>query len=179
MIKFKQYIDEMSLEKNKWQVVLLKDLDQKLRHTLWDMYVDTYQSIGLHIESPEKLTSKYKISWLIDLDKDPIPDAFVIYKETKHGSKLALAGSDGTKESKSYLVKKFISLMKTKGWYAEASGVIAGILTKNNVKLVTDIDKIKKVIGKPDIEETDEKGVYKRKLGTLGMVKKQLFGTPK
>jgi len=178
-MKFKQYINEVTLKKNKWTIVDLKDLDQKTRHILWDMYVDTYQSIGLHIESPEKLTSKYKVSWLIDLDKDPIPDAFIIYKETKHGNKLALMGSDGSKESKSHLIKKMIELAKTNGWFMEASNKVADILTKNGIKVITDIDRIKQILGKSDIEETGIEGVYKRKLGALGVFKKQLFGNPK
>jgi hypothetical protein len=49
------------------------------------------------------------------LDKDPLPDAFIIYKETKHGNKIALLGSDGSKESKHNLIKKVVSLLKTKG----------------------------------------------------------------
>ena len=82
-MNLRQYLNEIKLKKNKWTVVSLGDLDKETRHVLWDMYVDTYQTIGLHIESPEKLTTKYKVSWLIDLDKDAIPDAFIIYKETK------------------------------------------------------------------------------------------------
>jgi hypothetical protein len=143
------------------------------------MYVDTYQSIGLHIESSEKLTSKYKISWLIDLDKDPEPDAFIIYKETSFGNKLALMGSDGQKESKRTLLKKMTELLKTKGWFCEASHKVAEIIKSNNIPVITDIDLIKKVLGKPDIIPTDEVGVYKRKLGTFGVVKKQLFGSIK
>jgi hypothetical protein len=44
------------------------------------------------------------------------------------------------------------------------------------VTIITDIDKIKKVLEKPDVIPTETEGVYKRKLGNLGIFKKQLFG---
>ena len=177
-MKFKEYINEnLDIQKNKWTIISLTDLDQETRHKLWDMYVDTYQSIGLHIENIDKLTSKYKISWLIDTDTDSEPDAFVIYKETKHGKKLALAGSDGQRHNKKVLIVKIIELMKKNGWYAEASHKVADLLMKNNINIVTDIEVIKKVLNKTDIIPTDEVGVYKRKLGTLGIVKKKIIWT--
>jgi hypothetical protein len=175
-MKLREYLLELDLVKDKWTVVPFIDLDKEMRHRLWDMYVETYHSIGLHIEDASKLTNKYKIAWLIDLDKDPLPDAFIIYKETKHGNKIALMGSDGDKKSKRSLIKKIVSLLKTKGWYCEASHKVADILKSNNVTIITDIDKIKKVLEKPDVIPTETEGVYKRKLGNLGIFKKQLFG---
>jgi hypothetical protein len=146
-----------------------------MRHKLWDMYVDTYQGIGLHIESESKLTSKYKVSWLIDIDADP--DPFIIYKETPHGNKLALMGTDGSSLAKRTLLEKAISLLKSKKWFAEASHKVADIFRAKGVPVITGIDTIKKLTGKSDVIETDNPEIYKRKLGTMGMVKKTLFGT--
>ena len=177
-MKFKQYIDEeLNIKKKVWTVVPLNTLDRETRHRLWDMYVDTYQSIGLHIEDSRQLTSKYKVSWLIDTDKDPEPDAFVIFKETKYGNKIALMGTDGGKLNKRLLIKKVLKLLKTSGWYCEASHKIADIFKSNNVNVIKNMELIKKVLNKPDVEPFDiDNGIYKRKLGTMGVVKKQLFG---
>jgi hypothetical protein len=177
-MKFKKYISEkLDLKKKVWTIVPFTSLDEETRHKLWDMYVDTYQGIGLHIEDAKQLTSKYKIAWLIDTDKDPEPDAFIIYKETKYGNKIALMGTDGGKLNKRLLIKKVLKLLKTSGWYCEASHKIADIFKSNNINVIKDIDLIKKVLKKSDIEPFDiDNGIYKRKLGTMGVVKKQLFG---
>ena len=175
---FKKYIQEkLDIPKKKWTVVPLSSLDKETRHKLWDMYVNTYQSIGLHIENSGKLTSKYKVSWLIDTDSDPEPDAFIIYKETNYGKKIALAGSDGSKLNKRLLIKKTVELLKTKGWYSEASLKVADILKAKGVNVIKDMNLIKKVLKKHDIISIEgNEGYYKRKLGTMGIVKKQLFG---
>lgn len=147
MTKFLEYLkEELNLKKKKWEVISLSDLDKKTRHRLWDMYVDTYQGIGLHIEN-----------------------------ETKFGNKIALIGSDGKKENKKYLLKKYILLLKQKGWYSETSHKITDILLKNNVPVIKDMEKIKLLLGKKFIEELKD-GEYKRNLGSMGIVKKRLFG---
>jgi hypothetical protein len=69
-----------------------------------------------------------------------------------------------------------VSLLKTKGWYCEASHKVAEILKSNNINIINDIEKIKEVLEKPDVIPTETEGVYKRKLGNLGVFKKQLFG---
>jgi len=171
--------EKLNIKKKVWTVVNLNDIDKETRHKLWDMYVDTYQTIGLHVESIDKLVSKYKVSWMIDTDKDPEPDAFVIYKETQYGNKIALMGTDGNKLNKRLLIYKVSKLLKTKGWYAEASHKVAKIFLNKGIKTFTDIDLIKKILGKSDIISTDEKDVYKRKIGTLGVIKKRLFGSIK
>jgi len=175
-MRLKQYLNEMTLPKKKWIVVKLSDLDEETRHKLWDMYVSTYQSIGLHIESINKMVHKYKISWFIDIDKDPEPDAFIIYKETNMGNKLALMGSDGAKESKSLLVKKMVLLLKKRGWFVEASHKVADIIIAKGVPIIQDMEFVKKVIGEKKFVEELEEGEYKRKLGTMGVVKKRMFG---
>ena len=141
------------------------------------MYVPTYQKIGLTIEDSLKLTSKYKISWFIDVDKDPEPDAFVIYKETKYGNKLALMGSDGSKIAKSHLIKYLIKLMNTKGWFVEASHGVADILLSNNITVIDSHENVQKILGK-DVTWLKD-GEYERSIGDVGKVKKRLFGNPK
>ena len=176
-MRFTQYIQEkIDLPKKKWVSVPLSELDQNMKQRLWDMYVNTYQSIGLHIEDINKLTNKYKISWMIDVDQDSDPDAFVIYKETPYGNKIALLGSDNKKLHKRLLVYKVLKLLKTKGWYIEASHKLADIIEKSNVNIIKDKKTIETVLNKPDIQMINDEGLYKRKIGALGYKEKRLFG---
>lgn len=172
-------IEKLNIKKKVWTVIDLKDIDKETRHRLWDMYVDTYQTIGLHIESIDKLVSKYKVSWMIDTDKDPEPDAFIIYKETSYGNKVALMGTDGNRLNKRLLIYKVVKLLKTKGWYCEASHKVAEIFLNKGIKVFEDIELIKKILNKDDVISTEEVGIYKRKIGTLGVIKKRLFGNIK
>jgi flavodoxin len=175
MKRFKRFIEDIKLKKKVWADIKLSDLDKKTRNMLWDMYSDTYQSIGLHIADANKLTSKYKVCWLIDNDNDDNIDAFIIYKDTKFGKKIALLGSDGEKNNKKVLLNKTIGLLKTKGWFCEASHKFYDILISKKIKIIDDYDLIKKIVGKSFVEELDN-GQYKRKLGTLGIIKKTLLG---
>jgi len=56
------------------------------------MYINTYlpQGMDLSADNWKEMQSKYKASWLIDVDKDKDTDAFIIYKNTKYGNKLSL-----------------------------------------------------------------------------------------
>lgn len=176
-MRFIQYIKEkVDLPKKKWVEVNLSDLDQAMRHRLWNMYENTYKSIGLHIGDVNKLTSKYKVSWMIDIDKDSDPDAFIIYKPTKYGNKIALLGSDNKKLHKRLLVYKVLKLLRTKGWFVEASHKLADIFVSKKVNIIKDEDTIKNVLNKPDIEMINDEGLYKRKIGDLGYKEKRLFG---
>jgi len=176
-MRLSKYIQEkVHLPKKKWVSVPLSEIDSKMKQRLWDMYVNTYQSIGLHIENANKLTNKYKISWMIDVDKDDDPDAFVIYKETKYGNKIALLGSDNKKLHKRLLVYKVLKLLKTKGWYIEASHKLADIFVDKHVNIIKNKKTIETVLNKPDIQMINDEGLYKRKIGQLGYKEKRLFG---
>ena len=175
---FRQILQELNLTKKKWEIVDLKSLDKETRDELWDMYVDTYQTIGLHIDSSENLLKKYKISWLIDYDSDPKIDAFIIYKETTYGNKIALLGSDENKQNKKVLLNKLIELLKTRYWYIEASHKLADIIEHNKIKVIYDKKIVNKILDNKVIEFLDN-GEYKRKLSSLGVVKKKMFGNVK
>jgi len=171
------YIQEkIDLPKKKWVSVPLSDLDQKMKQRLWHMYEETYKSIGLHIEDVNKLTNKYKVSWMIDVDQDSDPDAFIIYKETPYGNKIALLGSDNKKLHKRLLVYKVLKLLRTKGWFVEASHKLADIFVSKNINIIKDKKTIEKVLNKPNIQMINDEGLYKRKIGALGYKEKRLFG---
>lgn len=171
--------EKLELPKKKWVSVPLKTLDVDTRKRLWVMYEKTYKPIGLHIENVDKLINNYEVSWLIDTDKDSEPDAFIIYENTSHGQKIALLGTDGGILNKRLLVFKIIKLLKTAGWYVEASHKLADIFVAKKINIIKDADKIKSIIAPKAVEIINDEGLYKRKIGSLGMIEKRLFGLPK
>jgi hypothetical protein len=165
--------------KRKWVVKKLSDLDQDVLEAIWDMFEHTYKSIGLVVNSLSELAGKYKISLLIDVDKDPMPDAFTIYKPTKFGAKMVLAGTDGSKPAKSALVKHKLVTLKKRGWYVEASHRIADILMSNNINVIDNQEDVEKVLGKK-VKWKDDDGQYERSVGGGSIsATKRLFGNPK
>ena len=178
-MKLRQVLNEdFNAPKKKWVIKKLSELDQDVLNEIWDMYEHTYKSIGLIVKSLSELTGKYKVSLLIDVDKDPMPDAFTIYKETRFGNKMVLAGTDGSREGKSALVKHKLSSLKKSGWFVEASHRLAEIFVDNNINIVDTQEKVEKVLGKK-IKWLDDNGKYERTVGGSLKVVKQLFGKPK
>lgn len=172
--------EDFDAPKRKWVDKKLSDLDQDVLDELWNMYEHTYKAIGLIVKSLKELTTKYKISLMIDVDKDPMPDAFIVYKPTRFGKKAVLSGTDGSREGKSALVKHKISSLKNKssGWYVEASHRMADILNDNNVPVVQTQENVENVLGKK-VKWLDDNGKYERVVGGSIKVTKQLFGNPK
>jgi len=172
-------VEAFDVPKRKWVVKKLSELDQDVLDEIWNMFEHTYKSIGLVVSSMSQLASKYKISLLIDVDKDPMPDAFTIYKPTKFGAKMVLAGTDGSKPAKSALVKHKLQLLKKRGWYVEASHRIADILLSNSINVVDNQEDVEKVLGKK-VKWLDDDGQYERAVGGGSInATKRLFGNPK
>jgi len=174
------YLDEKSAEefpKGEWVDVQLDELDDDLIKKLWNLYEITYKDIGLTVENIIQLRTKYKIVKLIDIDDDPEPDAFIIYKITSFGNKLALLGSDGNKNSKKFLILKALDLLKTNGWYGEASHKFAEILASGNTPIVKNEEDVRKILkGKEIIWNGD--GSYNRNISGKINVDKIMFGRP-
>lgn len=68
---------------------------------IWEMYTKTYAKLGLSKGSKQELVSDYDI-WEISRGPDSNPIAFVVSKGTALGTKLGLAGSDGTSRRTSF-----------------------------------------------------------------------------
>ena len=171
-------IEALNIPKKKWVTKDISSLDKEMLIKLWDMYEVTYKAIGLIVKNLSELTNKYKIAMLVDIDEDPLPDAFIIYKKTSSGNKIALAGTDGSRTAKREMVKHSISLLKRKGWYIEASHKLADIYKSTGVNIVDDQETVMRALGKP-IKWLDTDGKYERKVGGSIKVVKQLFGNPR
>jgi len=146
------------------------------------MYVNTYKKLGFNANSKEHFQKKYKSLWLIDVDKDDLPDAFLTYWDSKFGNKITALGTDNGPLAKKLLVKKLISLVKKKGWFIEAGLKIADILVSSSVPIVKDEEKVRKIIKGTtgsDIEWVGD-GEYRRTLfGTSITIQERIFGHPK
>lgn len=173
-------IEQISLPNKKWVDIDLVKLDAETMNLLWDMYTNTYlsQGIDLSAHGPKELQGSYKATWFIDVDKDSTPDAFIIYKETKHGSKIALLGTDGQRESKRMVIKKLFELLKGKGWYLEASLKIEEILSTTDINVVDDEQFVAQILKKEIRWEGN--GYYQRKLKKVNKwITKRIYGNPK
>lgn len=171
------------VQKKKWIAKRTAELNREELQKLWDMYKNTYAKLGFNASSSEHFQQKYKILWFIDIDTDPLPEAFLTYRESPpHGNKITALGSDGQKISKSLLIKKLISLVKSKGWFIEASHRVAEILSGSGVPVVKDEKKVRDVLMNTTGMQIEwlGNGEYKRKLrGTSIMMHEKLFGNPK
>lgn len=180
-MKFKQYINELvSLTKKQWSDFDLKSLDSETLEYLFSIYKITYQQekMDLSAYSGKEFVQKYNAVFLIDIDTDPYPDAFIIYKKTKFGNKIALLGSDGEHDSKKELLKEVFKKLKSNGWYIEASKKMEKILSKSDIPFVSDEEKIKKIIPK-EINYL-ENGYYERQLSKVPVkIIKRIYGKPK
>ena len=88
------------LPQGKWEVVGWSELSDYMKGSVWDVYDVSYGSIGKHVPDMAVFGQKYKYLYLIDVDDDIQPDAFIAYKTTHAGFKIALGGTDGTRKAK-------------------------------------------------------------------------------
>lgn len=131
-----------------------------------DLINTAYQNKGGHLEfsSPNDIRKSDVSFWISnDIDSDPQMDVILGGKKTKAGIKLTVIGQDGEREAKKEVVNKMLSLLSTKGFYAEMDpdladrsglpfindeSLIKNILNKN-IKMNPDGSYIRDIKGKP------------------------------
>jgi hypothetical protein len=146
---------------------------------IWDMYTSTYSKEGLDFSAEDyiELQNKYQATFLKDVDDDTIPDAFIIYKKTDWGNKIALLGTNDKKEAKKELIKHLIKLVNTRGWFIEASAKMETLLSTSRVPVVTDEDVIQKIVGTKKAVEMQKDGYYTRFLSKANKrITKRIYG---
>ena len=172
------FIARVNYTPGKWVETDAKTLDSEERDILWNIYTTTYASIGTNVSTLSALLAEYSLVRLIDVDGDQHIDAFIAYKKKPAGKKLALMGADGGPGSKRAMIGQTVSLLKTRGWYAEASHKLADIIEAAGVKRIDDETTVRLVMAGKDIEWLGD-GHYKRFIKGVGVVKKALYGHPK
>jgi len=183
MYNVKSYIDflneKMSMPTKKWIDIDLMKIDDEVGENIWKMYTDTYLPQGMDLSAADwkEMQKKYKASWLIDIDKDKDPDAFIVYSKTSWGNRIALLGTAGDRDAKKSLINKLFDLLNSRGWYIEASMKMEEILRKSSVNVIRDNDKITDIIH--DATPVGD-GYYERQLSKINkVIVKRIYGNPK
>jgi len=176
MIKLKDILlEDYDLDnhpKKKWITQKLSTIDSKILDNIFKDYKAVYQAQGMQLSafSASELKSGYEIVMLIDVDKDPMPDAFIFTR----GSRVKLLATDGGSLSKSLVVKKVVKMVKT-SYSLEASKKMDDIMKGKGAPPILDKKKIEKMVGPKFIKHLED-GYYERKLKKGGNVVKRMYG---
>lgn len=176
---FEDFVNEFKIPSNKWIEMDLKKIDKEGMQQIWDMYTKTYLDAGMDLSADdwEEMQAKYKATALKDIDSDHQADAFIIYKPTKWGNKIALLGTNSKKEAKSDLVKKLLQLVNTRGWFIEASLRMEELLSQAKAPVVDNKEMIIDVVGLDKKPEFTQDGYYTRYLSKAGKrITKRIYG---
>ena len=187
MENWRQYIREEEDDSfSQWVDVDLASLAPDVLERVWEMYTSTYLSMGMDLSAPDAQgLIKYKAVFLIDVDSPPdgVPDAFILYKPTSFGNKIALLGTcqedrcRAIRNAKRALVKKMFELLRSTGYFIEAGEKIEEILRTSNIPYVCDEIKIKDFLGKKFIRFLDD-CYYERRLAmATTTVVKRIYGS--
>ena len=174
-------VEKFDLKDKVWKDYNLSLLDDDDMKVIWNMYSNTYAKNGLDFSVNDfgELKTKYKAVYLEDVDNDGVPDAFIVFRPTEFGNKIALLGTNDKKEAKRDLLKQVFKLLKTSGWFLEASMKMEEILSASDVPVVTDPKVINAIAGHKGLEMMDD-GYYKRKLSKVDKtIVKRMYGKPK
>jgi hypothetical protein len=179
---YSEFLNELEIPSNRWVDLDLSKLDKAGVDLIWKMYTDTYSKEGMDFSADDanELKTKYKATYLKDVDQDHLPDAFIIYKETVYGNKISLLGTNDKKEAKRDLIKKVIELLNSKGWFIEASLKMEQLLSTSKVPVIKDQKMIEDVVGKDKKPEMGKDGYYTRFLSKASKrIEKRMYGIPK
>jgi hypothetical protein len=183
MIKLSNILNELEIPSGKWVDMKMSDVDVSGMKIIWSIYKTAYISQGLDLSagSASEMQSKYKAIMLIDVDSDKQPDAFIVYKPTPFGNKMALLAANIKKQdAKKAVVKKSIELAKTSGWFIEASAKMEDIMKSSGAPVVRDEQKILDILGNEKKPEFVGDGYYTRSLSMADKrITKRLYGKPK
>lgn len=177
MQSLRSYINEKydlnNHPKKKWIIQKLSDIDDKIMEYIFEQYKTVYSNAGMDLSAftPKELRDGYEIVMLIDVDKDPMPDAFIFTRKKM----VKLLATDEQKASKKAMVKKLIAMIKSDGFMIEASKKIDTIMKDVSAPIVLDKKKIEKMLGSKFIKHLDD-GYYERKLKNAGPVVKRMYG---
>ena len=175
MIKLKDILEKYDLNdhpKKKWLIQDLASIDPKIMEYLFKQYKAVYSAEGMQLSafSASELQAGYEIVMLIDVDKDPMPDAFIFTR----GNRVKLLATDGGSLSKSLVVKKVVKMVRT-GYNLEASKKMDDIMKGKGAPPILDKKRIEKMVGPKFIKHLED-GYYERKLKKGGNVVKRMYG---
>lgn len=141
---------------------------------VWDMYQNTYKSIGTHVNDKHHLLYDYD-RWSIVFSEDK-PIQFSLFKTTSYGYKSCLSGFDGSAEGKEAQKSDIRKKYTLPGYYGEVSHSLKEMALKHNAPVVCAV-YASQIIGRPVDPVGDLE--YRRSLSGVGMITKMLVGNPK
>lgn len=118
-----------------------------------DIVTSAYAKIGGHAKatSAAALADEYPDWFVADTDAEPDVDVFIGGSPRAGKEKLGVSGSDGSPESKQFLLNLKKRLL-THGWWAEVSGATAHIaINKQNIPFVSSERKVRSLLPDKDI----------------------------
>ncbi len=201
---WRKFVNEKKWEdfdppKNQWVDISPSDIkaaqhpiNVDLSDELYDLIQIAYAPIGGNIDfrNSGDLPGNHDQWGAIDLDDDPEPDALRVSKTKPAGSKMTVAGHDGSKAGKDAYISRTAELLSQSGYYAEMSKKIADIMIKYyDIPAVTDPEKVQQVLGPnksikwlgphPEGKHPGIDGWYTRDIGTSKDILKIMLGNPK
>lgn len=173
---------EFQLPKNKWLADISNSAKQEVSGDLLDLVNTAYSKtpLGSFVNSIKDVIPS---DWaVLDFDKDPDVDSCVFYRgprkgERWQGNKIQGIGHDGSPESKQKVISKVVEFLNKPGWWSESSDAMRAVLSKLNVKSVTDVDLLKKLFNDPNLTMIS-KDTYKRTLANGEEITETVFGNP-
>jgi hypothetical protein len=175
----KTRVNELIIPSGKWVDVDLNKIDDEGMRQIWSMYTTTYAKQGMDFSADDyrEMQTKYKATFLKDVDQDKLPDAFLIYKVTRHGNKIALLGTNDKKEAKRDLITHLLKLINTRGWFIEASLKMEEILSSSGAPFIKDEKAIRDIVGLDKKPEMEGRGYYSRFLSKADKrIRKRIYG---
>jgi len=178
MIRLKDILKEAAFDlerhpKQKWIKQPLASIDPDIMDYLFNEYVSVYSSEGMDLSafSAAELRSSYDVVMLIDVDEDPLPDAFIFVRDNR----IKLLATDGERASKSALIKKVIDMVQSGEYFIEASKRMETIMNAKGAPYIDDEQAIRDMVGPKFVEWLGD-GYYKRKLKKAGVIVKRMYG---
>jgi len=181
-----EILTELSLPSMQWVDMDVGSLEPEVLDRIWSMYTNTYLSLGMDLSaSSAGGLAKYKGVFLIDVDTPPdgVPDAFIIYKPTAFGNKIALLGTCqeelclNKSAAKSAVVHKMFDLLNSGGFFIEAGEKIEVILRSSGVPPVCDEEAIKEFLGPKFVMFLDDCYYQRRLKMASAIVTKRIYGS--
>ena len=159
--------------KKEWIKQDLTTIDPSIMEELFRMYKTVYaaEGLGLSAFSASELQSSYEIVMLIDVDEDPMPDAFILLRK----GRIKLLATDGGREAKKAIVQKVVNMVKSEGYTLEASKKMNDIMIAKGAPVIMDQLRLEKMVGPKFIKHLED-GYYERDLKKGGTVVKRMYG---
>ena len=156
----------------KWVRQSLSSIDKRIMKELFRMYKAVYSAEEMQLSafSASELQSSYEAVMLIDIDKDPMPDAFIFTR----GQQVKLLATDGQGLSKSLVIKKAVAMVR-QGYRLEASKKMETIMKAKGAPVIDDEQRVRKLVGGKFLKWLGD-GYYERKLKKGGKVVKRMYG---